>query len=213
MKTYFKTLFVALMVTFSMTSFAQSDKFQSAMKKALSAMDTSKTADQFIAVSNQFERIAAVETKQWLPSYYAAYANLIAGMQAKSSEAKDQLFAKALQQLDKADAISPDNSEIWAVRGYVQFMTMSVNPMSRMDMMRKGNESLEKAKKLNPENPRPWFVHGQNTFYTPEAFGGGKTAAKPLLTAAVAKFDKEKAEGINPNWGKGRAGMLLEQCQ
>ncbi|MBK6994101.1 MAG: hypothetical protein IPH31_03950 [Lewinellaceae bacterium] len=50
------------------------EKFVKAMEKALSGLDTLKTAEQWLAASNNFERIAQKETKEWLAHYYVAFA-------------------------------------------------------------------------------------------------------------------------------------------
>lgn len=205
------TLIILLLA--ATTVFGQSEKYQQAIGKGLQQLQSAKSPDEFTAAANQFERIAKVENKQWLPSYYAAYSNLVAGLTGKK-ENMDALLDKALVQISQADAIAPQNSEIYTVKGYIEFMKMSVDPMSRMSFMESASASLDKAIALNPENPRPYLVKGQNIFYTPAAFGGGKAAAKPLLEKAAAKFSSFKAaDKVAPNWGEERNNDLLEQCK
>jgi hypothetical protein len=90
---------------------------------------------------------------------------------------------------------------------------MMVDPQSRY--MTYGPESsgmIEKSKTLDPTNPRPVLLQAENTFYTPEQFGGGKDAAKPLFDQA-SKLDaafKPETE-ISPNWGHGALGYFLSQ--
>ncbi len=70
--------------------------------------------------------------------------------------------------------------------------------------------NIEKAKALDPKNPRPIYLEGQAKFYTPEAFGGGKTVAKPILEKALAMFDTFKAETeLHPGWGKASTQHFL----
>ncbi len=203
--------FILLLISFS--TFAQSDKYLPAMQKGLQLLQTGKSPDEYLTAANHFERIARVENSQWLPAYYSAYCNLLAGLMTESKDKKDQYYDKALSQIMHADSLSGNNSEIYTVRGYIEFMKMAVDPMSRMSFMKSASASLEKAIELNPENPRPYLVRGQNTFYTPAAFGGGKAAAKPLLEKAEAKFDSFKPENaIAPNWGHERNQALLAQC-
>ena len=80
-----------------------------------------------------------------------------------------------------------------------------------MTMIPQSAALTEKAIALNPENPRAHLMKGQQLFYTPEAFGGGKAKAKPVLMVAAEKFDNFKAVGLAPNWGKGRCQGLLKQ--
>ncbi len=213
MKTTQKLLIIIFLLT-GLRSFAQNEKYESAIQKGLQTMQTAKSPDDFLSAANYFERIARVESKQWLPIYYASYCNLVAGLISKDKELQDQYWDHALLQIAHADSLSENNSEIYTVKGYIEFMKMSVDPRARMSFMQKASMSLEKAIALNPENPRPYLVQGQNTFYTPAAFGGGKAAAKPLLEKAVAKFSNFKPESmIAPGWGKERAQTLLEQCK
>lgn len=213
MKTSAKTLLIACLLM-STRLFAQTDAYQSAMKKGLDLLSASQSSENFIAAANHFERIANAETKQWLPIYYSAYANLTVGLLSQDQTLKDQYFDKALTQVEHADAISVDNSEIYTLKGYAQFMKMSVDPQNRFSLIGEANASLGKAKQLDPENPRPHFVQGQNTFYTPEAFGGGKAMAKPMLAEAVKKYDQSKpSTDLAPDWGAERAKTLLEQCK
>ncbi|MEJ7693512.1 hypothetical protein [Daejeonella sp.] len=213
MKTLTKMLLVANLLT-STSVFAQSETYQSAMKKGLELLSIAKTSESFVGTANHFERIAMAESQNWMPLYYSAYANLVAGLVSEDPNQKDQYFDKALSQIERATVMSPDNSEIYTVKGYAQFMKMSVDPQSRFALIGDSNASLGKAKQLDPQNPRPYFVQGQNTFYTPEAFGGGKSAAKKLLEEAVKKYDTYKAiADLAPSWGNERAKMLLAQCQ
>jgi hypothetical protein len=213
MKTLTKMLLIACLLTNS-TAFAQSEAYQVAMKKGIEQLSSAKTSENFVATANHFERIANAESKYWMPLYYSAYANLVAGLVSQDPEEKDQYFDKALGQIEKASAISPDNSEIYTVKGYAQFMKMSIDPQGRFSLIGDSNASLGKAKQLDPQNPRPYFVQGQNTFYTPEAFGGGKSAAKKLLEEAVKKYEAFKTTAdLAPSWGSDRAKTLLAQCQ
>lgn len=215
MKTLMKSI-TLLFVLISLNSFAQNagPKFIQATNSGLELIANAKGAEDYLKAENQFERIAAVETKEWLPSYYAAYCHLYAGYMTADKELKDQYWDKALQEIDKADVLSANNSEIYALRGALQFMKMSVDPRTRMYLMGQSAESLQKAATLNPENPRTDLIRGQNIFYTPEAFGGGKAKAKSLLESAVAKFAIFKpANTIEPNWGAESAKALLAQCK
>lgn len=210
--TYTISLFL---LTIGMNSFAQSGdvKFQQAVTKGLELLKTAQSSEDFIKTANYFERVEQVESKQWLPPYYAAYSNLVAGITSTDNNLKDQYWDKALTQVDQATALSNDNSEIFALKGYIQYMKLSIDPRSRLSFMSASAASLATAKSLNPENPRIYLIMGQNTFYTPEAFGGGKEKAKAILEAAATKFAIFKAAtAVEPTWGLDRTKELLAQC-
>lgn len=189
--------------------------YQKGMTKGLEMMKAAKTSEEFINVANHFERIANAEKDQWLPIYWGAYTTMFAGMNAKKESEQDELYDKSLAMIDLLEARNADQSEMLTLKAYVSLMKISVSPMLRAPQgTPAAMEMLMKAEKINPANPRPFLVHGQNTFYTPEFFGGGKEAAKPMITNAVNLYAQEKAsDDFMPRWGKGRAEYLLKECE
>jgi hypothetical protein len=204
-------LFVLLIVS---TAGAQDARYQAAMRKGLEQLSAAKQTTDYLEAANQFGRVAAAEKSDWLSWYYASYCNLLAGITTEDKDVKDRYLDQALDQAGKADMLSKNNSEIYTLKGYVEYMKLSVNPMMRMSYMKASKASLERAIELNPENPRPYFVQAQNTLYTPSVFGGGKKAAKPLFEQAIAKYDTFKpVNDLAPGWGAARAKALLQQCE
>jgi tetratricopeptide (TPR) repeat protein len=197
----------------TLTGFAQADKYTLAMQKGITLTDSAKTVEDYTTAANYFERIATAETKQGLPNYYAAFNTLHAALvSTQNAESKDATYDKAMNFVDKAEALMPNNSEIYALKAYITFMKMSVSPQARaMTMIPQSLAFAEKAIALNPANPRAYLVKGQQLFYTPEMFGGGKAKAKPVLLVAAEKYERFKTVGLEPNWGKGRCQSLLKQ--
>ena len=213
MKTIKNTLLIALMLVSGFVS-AQTDKYTTAMKKGVTMLDSARDEQSFLAAANYFERIANVETKQWLPIYYVAYANLFSGLTSQDQSKKDAIFDKALEQVSKAEAMSANNSEILTLKGFAQFMKMSLDPPSRLGLIGEANAALAQAKAIDPSNPRPYFIVAQNTFYTPEAFGGGKNRAKPMLEESAEKYSAFQAkDAIAPHWGEKQCLELLEKSK
>ncbi len=210
------TILLISMLGMQLVSAQTNVKYVEAMQKGMALLEKSKTSIDFNEAANQFTRISSVEKTNWLPKYYSAYTTLLAGIFEEENEAKDLLFIKALALTEEADVLSPNNSEVHTLKGYVQFMTMTVDPTTRAaTAIPLAMASLGKARKIDPTNPRPDFVQGQNTFYTPEYFGGGPTLAKPLLSSAAEKYEKQTvaADSFAPQWGKDRCLMLLKECK
>ncbi len=212
MKT-FNLLFALILISFS--SFSQTKKFTVDMQKGINLIEQSKTVDAFSGAATFFENITITTPNEWLPQYYTAYANLFTALKGnQDATAKDQLYDKALKYISKADSIAPNNSEIYALNAYITFMKMSVAPQTRgMSLMPKSMALIARAIALDPENPRAYLIKGQNTFYTPEAYGGGKTKAKVILTQASEKFNTFKAAELSPNWGKESCAILLQSVK
>jgi hypothetical protein len=209
--------------TFMFASFAQSEKFKSAMKERIAALDTTQDLAALKDLSAAFERIADAEKTQWLPYYYAALSLINAGnllYVANPSDVEqlkklDPLAEKAEQLIDKAEALSKNNSEIYTAKKMAASLRMMVDPMNRfMQYGAKAQEALETAKKLNPDNPRIYLLEGQDKFFTPEQYGGSKTEAKKLFEEALKKYNSFKpASDIDPNWGKNQLEYFMGQVK
>ena len=203
-----KIILSSLLLCTVMMAVAQSEKYMNAMKDKVAAVDTTRDAQNLQDLSATFERIAEVEKTQWQPYYYAALTQVNAAMVMNMSKAvaatTDPMADKAEQLLNKAEAISKDNSEIFIVKKMIATARMMADPMTRyMQYGAAAQQALETAKKLNPENPRVYLLEGQDKYFTPEQFGGSKTEAKKLFETAIQKFESfNPATAIDPNWGK-----------
>ena len=208
-------LFLSVMIV-SVCSFAQSEKYMTAMKNNIAAIDTSfKNPQNLLALANNFERIALAEKNQWLAYYYAAFCQVNYTYMEQDKSKVDAIADKATSLLNKADSLQPDNSEISCVKSMIASSHMMVNPMQRyMEYGPVSATALENAIKQDPSNPRPYYLQGQGLKYTPEQFGGGCKTASPLLQTALEKYAAFKpVSDIAPNWGKQRVEMLLNECK
>ncbi|MFI5150334.1 MAG: tetratricopeptide repeat protein [Bacteroidia bacterium] len=197
-----------------LTVSAQNKRFTASMEKNIKMMDTCKSAPSYQQVANGFERIANAEKKEWLPSYYASLCHVFMAT-SMTGDKIDEYCDIAERFATKADSLSPNNSEIYALKALIYSSRIGVNPMLRgAKFGGMSGEASAKAKELDPSNPRPYLLQAQGKYYTPPQFGGGKDKALPLFEEAVKKYDAFKLiSPINPNWGKERAKMLLEECQ
>ncbi|HEY9257819.1 hypothetical protein [Chitinophaga sp.] len=213
-RTFLVLLFAGSLTTAAM---AQNAQYQDAMAKQTAELDSNATftPEGLQQKSNTFERIADAEKIQWLPYYYAAYAQVMQAFMLKDKSQIDPLAEKAEANLDKAEALSPKNSEIACIRSLVATARLTVDPMSRgMKYGAEAASQLEQAKGLNPENPRVYMLQGQSLLFTPEQFGGSKTKAKTTFELALEKFAAFKPESnIAPHWGEAYTRKLLEAAQ
>ena len=210
-----RILFISTLLL-SLSTFAQSERYQSAMQKNLALFDSVQNTEKAQALAASFERIGDAEKTEWLPYYYAALAMLTpAWMDPKIDKDQNAVKVKAL--IDKGDALAKsdaDRSELQTLRNMVATQQMLVDPQSRYATY--GAESasaLKKAQELNPNNPRAFYLEGIGIFNTPEQFGGGKTKAKPVLEKAVSLFNSEQVKPLYPTWGKKEAEQFLAQAQ
>ena len=203
-----KVFFFLLGAAFCVNVSAQDDKFMKAMEPKVMAVDTVRKAEDLIALSAAFERIADAEKTKWQAYYYAALTQINAGYFLGTGNMKaekiDPIADKAEALLNKAEALSSNNSEIYVVKKMIATLRMIADPMTRyMQYGPIAEQALQTAKKLNPENPRVYYLEGVDKFQTPEQYGGSKTEAKRLFEEAAKKYAAFKpATTIDPNWGR-----------
>ncbi len=193
-----------------------SEKYMAAMGKNLSAMEEAfKNPASLLALANNFERIGDAEKTEWLPYYYAAFCQVNYGFMEQDKSKTDMLANKATALLEKANALSPNNSEISCIKSMIASCHMMVDPMQRyMEYGAESGKQLEIARQQDATNPRPDLLTGQGLKYTPEQFGGGCATAKPKIEAAAKKFEVFKpASPLHPNWGKEIAQQILNECK
>ena len=213
------SIFLTVFLFLFATAFAQNEKYVKAMGERVAQVEITRDPAALKDLSAAFERIGDAEKTQWLPYYYAALTQANAGMfginglEGGKAGQVDPIADKAEQLLDKAEALSKDNSEIYIVRKMIASLRMMADPQSRfMTYGPKAAEALATAKKLNPENPRVYLLEGQDKFFTPEQYGGSKEEAKKLFEAAMQKFANFKpATPLDPSWGQGTTQYFMGQ--
>jgi hypothetical protein len=212
-----KTTIIAMLLLAATFTFAQSEKYTKKMTELLTQMDTIKTSDQWTSLGATFERIADAEKTQWVPYYYASLA-LLNGTQLKLSGGlgdnaaiTDPAADKAEELLNKALALTKENSETWIIKKMIASMRMMGNPMQRyMQYGAIAAEALETAKAMNENNPRIYLLQGQDKYYTPEQFGGDKEEARKLFNKVIELSKTFKPEtALHPNWGATIALYML----
>ena len=214
-----KAIFILAISLFAVNIFAQSEKYTKAMGNLVPSIDTLWNADGLRELSNSFERVADAEKTQWLPYYYAALARVNAGYAISmtngsmggNADKSDPEAKKAEELLNKAEALSKDNSEIFVVKKLIATLYLLGDPMNRyMTYGPQASTALETAKKLNPNNPRVYLEEGLDKYNTPEQYGGSKEEGKKMLEEAVKKYEAFKPESnLHPNWGLSYAKKII----
>ena len=208
-----KQLLVIISMFFAGMVMSQS-KYEAAMARGLEQFKSAKSAEDMTAASAFFERVAEAEKDKWLPYYYAAYTNYVTAWMNQKSD-KDKVAGKSNDLITKAEALEPNNSELFCLRQMTATLQMLVDPMSRWQSYgTEASNAVEKAIKADPSNPRCYYLKGQNLMGTPEAYGGGKAVAKKLFEKSVELYKTfQPASPFHPNWGKEETEKLLAACQ
>ena len=194
----------------------ENNDYQTTMKGLMIKMDTASDVQMNLKVANDFNRVGEVAQTQWHPFYYAALCNVLAAFDIADIEKVDPLCDKAIISLEKAEKISPKNSEIYCVKAMISLARIKVNMFQRgMEGLSDAQVSLESAQELNPDNPRVYFLLGQQSYNTPEAFGGSRKNALALFEKAKLLFEKEgdKKNTFEASWGLGTTLKKIESCK
>ena len=218
MKTLQKTI-LALAITFTTTySFAQT-AYEKAMLAKVQTIEMPKAnLDDYTAQANDFARIGDKEKTLWQPYYYAAFSIIKKGrtlMQQNQLSKLDDVAKEAQNYIDKAEALSPNNAEIFLLKKMNHGLKMMVNPMERWQTEGQAAQvALNEAKKLDPENPRISILEAEDLYYTPEQFGGSKSKGIELFKKALEQFKTYKVKSsVDPNWGQGEANYFISQAK
>lgn len=208
-----KIIIVCLLATQVLAASAQSEKYYAAMGATLQQYGAAKTAEETAAVCAKFERIAESEKTQWLPYYYAALIKVNSTWTAPNDD-KDKIADEAQALISKAEALDKNNSEIFVVKAMIATAKIMVSPMERWQQYGPiFEENVAKAKAADATNPRPYMMQAMSKKNTPEAFGGGCKAAKPIADKANELFAAFKpASQLHPTWGKDVLAEEMKSC-
>ena len=178
--------------------------------------DKAKTVEDWTALHDDFSRIAAKDKQEWLPQYYAALADLQKGeiMMQKGITAEINAIAdEADEHIALAEALSPENSEIFVLKKMSHRLRMLVNPMERFRTEGAlAEQALQKAAALDVNNPRIYLLMAEDAYFTPERFGGSKAKALELFQKAKVLYEKYPSKSpLLPHWGQEEAEYFLNK--
>ena len=208
-----KKLLFAICLMTGIIAFSQT-AYDKVMTEKIASIEKHQTADEFTALANDFKRIGDKEKTQWLPYYYAAFSTIQKGRMAMR-EGKvadlDPIAADAQKSLDLAMDLSKDNAENLILQKMIHGLKMMVNPQERfMSEGMLAADALSKAEKIDAENPRLTLMKAEDTYYTPEQFGGSRARGLELFQKSLDQFKVYKTKSaLDPNWGKGEAEYFI----
>ena len=208
-----KLIFILSLIITSV--FANDDKYVTQMTKSIDAIYKARTPEEYQQTINAFERIGNAEKTKWEPFYYASFGYLMQATREQDGGKKDQLLDLAAASLDKAKAVKENESEIVALEGFIYMIRLTVDPATRGPQYSgMAMQSFGKAIGLNPENPRALAFMAQMQYGTAEFFKSSTADACATLAKSLEKFASFKTDNqLAPQWGKGMAEGMKEQCK
>ena len=207
---------ILLTITFV---FAQDSPYQKAMKKEIARVIVADSISRLQQSANAFSRIAELNAKEWQPLYYGALAYTYQGLaRSLTLDQKDAALAKAEELVNKADGISPDNSEIITLKGFILMAKVSADPGSRgQSLSGQVMATYGKALSIDSKNPRALGLLAQMEFGMAQFFGNGTEKACGLAKQSLAIFASQDEEALKtnmqPTWGRSVTEQLVKRCK
>lgn len=171
-------------------------------------------SEQPVKASHLFERIAKAESENWLPSYYAAYINVIQSFGEKDKEVLTAKLKKAQDLVNDAQTISPNNPEIMILEALLHTAWIAYDGQTYgMTLGGKVMSLYAKAEAIAPNNPRVVLNKAEWNMGSAKFFGQDTKPFCKDVERALELFANFKAESeFHPNWGKERAEQVLSEC-
>lgn len=212
MKTTLLSLTIAMLAS---TAMANEVEYNETMAKTIDLVYKAQTNEEIQLAVNVFDRIGNAEKSKWEPFYYAAFGYIMMANREKEPSKKDPFLDQAKIEIDKATAITPDESEVVALEGFINMIRVTVDPATRGQRYSGlAMQAFGKALTLNPENPRALALMAQMQFGTAHFFKSSTVEACTTLAKADEKFTSFKTNNpLSPQWGKGMVEGLKSQCK
>ncbi len=209
-----KTLtFLTLVVFFATAATAQDSKYDAAMGEALGKMSSAETANEMKDVSNQFDRLTMMNPDSLWPAYYSALTLINGSWRLDDPKAKDAMLDAALEHIDLAEKLNPNDSEVETLRGYALMAKMVIDPQSRgQNYSPRIMNAYAKALKLDPSNPRTYTMMARMEMGSAQFFGTSLEGACDKAHHALSLFESEEPQGFSPHWGRPIADEVVKAC-
>lgn len=190
---------------------AQNSPYEEGMKNGIALWQEGKPAE----ATQLFERIAAAEKENWIPSYYTAYLNTMYAFQLKDLEKLTLHLEKAQKYVDMAKTASPNNPEVLVLQALIHTAWISYDGQTYgMKLSGLTTELHQKAMALAPDNPRVVLANAEWNMGSARFFGKDTTPYCKDIAKALELFATFKTETpFHPSWGKERALQLVKECE
>lgn len=186
------------------------NKLEKGMQQAFALMQENKNDE----AANILERIATVETENWLPSYHLALLKARTSFSMKDAAKRKAQIAAAEDAIATADALSPNNSEVYVVKGMINTAKIAAEPMTYGPTLSAPTVKLyKKAIALDKTNPRAHSGLAEFEMGSARFFKQDLTPYCKRIQKSIPMYDAFKPKSnLHPNWGKEWALKVIESC-
>jgi tetratricopeptide (TPR) repeat protein len=161
------------------------------------------------------ERALVLHPDDALLHHYRGYAlyRLVSRHECDAAEevgCVGRLLDRAEESLLASIDLGP-RAETYALLASVYGLRIGENPALGAALGDRIDDLQAQARSLDAENPRVWLLRGIGDFFTPEAYGGGISAARAALERAAAAFEGDAPSPPEPRWGRADVHVWLGQ--
>ncbi|MGC1631996.1 MAG: hypothetical protein WA749_07780 [Gelidibacter sp.] len=188
---------------------AQSN-YDKGMQKAFELWQDNKWTE----AEQLFERIAAAEPKEWLPSYYIAQLNSLKTWEEKDADKVKTQLEKAQNYLNDAMVIEKDNADILVMQAQILTNWVAFDGMTYgMKYSAKISDLYNKAYALAPNNPMVVLGRAEWNMGSARYFGQDTKPYCKDVEKAIELFANFKPQTpFYPHWGLEHAQKVLASC-
>jgi hypothetical protein len=199
-----------LLIVLNSALYAQKPGTTYGLINAVAAFNASSNNTDYTHLIQEFEKLDAINNKDWIPSYYLAL--IYSRISINNTKDAEMHADKALYWSKKSINITA-NDETYCIYAMAHIVKMAVNPFVRFVKYQAViYDNLNKSKKINPNNPRPIILEAKLQMNLPRLFGGGCKQAKPLIIKAQQLIENQLPQSILPTWGRLSLSELKEGC-
>lgn len=177
--------------------------YTTTMEQTLAVLDTATSVRTLQQCKYTFERISQLDEKQWMPTYYVAYCNILSVYFNPQSEKVSSYLNESklyLDQLSKYKFV--DKSELATLTGFYYMALIISDPqVNGQKYFSEVISHFQKGIQLNPENPRPVCLLAFFNRQMPP-FIQIKMDIEAEKEKATTLFDKEPQTTTSPYWGR-----------
>ena len=210
-----KIILSLAVVIVSLVSMAEKPEYLKAMGETLGEYANCKSVEDFQALGNKFQMIAAAEKTEWLPMYYHANCYIIMSFMEQDATKKDGYLDVAEKSINSMLEMVPEESEAYVLKAFYLVGRLVVNPMERgQEYSGLSGQATAKALALDPTNPRAQLMQVQMEIGSAQFMGKDPKSFCPKAKEILANWDNFKPKSpLYPNWGKDQAEGVVKGCE
>lgn len=204
-----KTIFLTIATLFSVSTFAQ-NKFETELNTTLIEWNKGDHSSEA-----NFKQLINDYPNEWLPKYYLTLAEILKTFESKDEDKNEEILTNAKIQVDDLVKSNPLNTEILNLKALYLTAELIQNPMQTGAIYYPEIlETYQKSLAINPSNPRSVLGLAEFNINAAKYSGMDITQDCKNVKKSLALFDAEQPKMNEPNWGKDRAEMLLNnECK